>query len=151
VEERAKKAAGVPCVGVSFGIERLFAIMEMKNKALQTGLNLRVSPTDVYVASIRQSGSATNMLKKRMWLCSLLWNAGIRAELSYKANPKLMDQIQFCERNIVPLMVLFGEDELSKNCVKIRNVPTREEKIVVIDQLIEKINEELGRQFGVNK
>jgi len=31
-EKSGKKIRDVPCVGISFGIERLFAIMEMKMK-----------------------------------------------------------------------------------------------------------------------
>jgi histidyl-tRNA synthetase len=32
-EKSGKKLRDVPCVGISFGIERLFTIMEMKIKA----------------------------------------------------------------------------------------------------------------------
>jgi len=139
------KNADVPCVGVSFGIERLFTIMEMKSKALQSNDNsLRVLPTDVYVATVRQSGGDKNMLvKERMRVCSKLWDAGIRAEMSYKANPKLLEQIQNCEKNSIPWMILFGDDEVKQNSVKIRNIATRSEEMVPIDQMTVMLKERL--------
>ncbi|KAF8374806.1 hars-1 [Pristionchus pacificus] len=45
--------ANVPCCGVSFGIERLFAIIEAKNTAEQAAI--RTSSTQVFVASAQKN------------------------------------------------------------------------------------------------
>lgn len=136
------KKSDVPCVGVSFGIERLFTIMEMKSKA-HSNLNIRVSPTDVYVATVKPADKS-RMLKERIGICVQLWDAGIRAEMSYKSNPKLLDQIQFCERNSIPWMVLFGDEELKNNCVKLRDIVAKEDKDVPIQKLVATIKEKLA-------
>ena len=65
------KNKNVPCVGVSIGIERLFAIMEAKAKA--STIKLRTTETEVYVASAQK-----NLLEERMKLCRILWNNNIK-------------------------------------------------------------------------
>jgi len=143
IEIRRKNTKhGVPCVGVSFGIDRICTILEKKNKSTQTRPNLCVSPTDVYIASIRESD--TEMVKKRMKLCSLLWNAGIPTELCDRTNQKSIDEIR--EQNIVPLMIIF-DGELPENCVMLINDQRREE-IIKIDELVTKINDELATKVN---
>jgi len=50
-----------------------------------------------------------------------------QTEQSYRVNPKFLTQIQYCEDNGIPVAVVIGEDEISKNVVKIRNVATKAE------------------------
>ncbi|OUC40968.1 histidine--tRNA ligase, partial [Trichinella nativa] len=114
------KGKDVPCVGVSIGIERIFAIMEHKQKL--SGEKVKSIETDVFVASAQK-----NLIKYRMSICSELWRSSIKAEMSYKANPKLLQQLQYCEENGIPLAVIIGEREIEKNIVKIRDVASRQE------------------------
>jgi len=69
-----------PCVGVSIGIERIFAIMERRAEELKL---LEKSTIQVYVASI-----GDNLLGYRMKIARYLWRANIATEFSYQANPK---------------------------------------------------------------
>ena len=57
----------VPCVGVSIGIERVFAIMEQK--ALEAG-GLKVTPVQVLVAS-----AGKGLTVERMRIAQELWAA----------------------------------------------------------------------------
>ena len=50
-----------------------------------------------------------------------------QVEQSYKANPKLLNSIQYCEDSGIPLMILIGSSEIENNVIKIRNIRTREE------------------------
>ena len=50
-----------------------------------------------------------------------------QTEQSYRVNPKFLNQVQYCEDNGITVAVVIGEDELSKNVVKIRNVYTKAE------------------------
>ena len=45
----------------------------------------------------------------------------------YKQQPRLLNQIQYCEREVVPFVVIVGEAERQKGGVTLRNVTTREE------------------------
>lgn len=78
--------------------------------------------TEVMVAS-----AGKNLLSERMKICSMLWDANIKAEMAYKRNPRLLNQFEYCEKAGVPLQVLVGEDELKTDSVKVRDAETREE------------------------
>lgn len=47
--------------------------------------------------------------------------------MAYRFNPKLLDQLQYCEKNHIELCVIIGSTELKNNKIKIRHVLTREE------------------------
>ncbi|KRZ79710.1 Histidine--tRNA ligase, cytoplasmic [Trichinella papuae] len=135
------KGKDVPCVGVSIGIERIFAIMEHKQKL--SGEKVKSIETDVFVASAQK-----NLIKYRMGICSELWRSSINAEMSYKANPKLLQQLQYCEENGIPLAVIIGEREIEKNIVKIRDVTSRQEEEVPRIDMVKSIQERL-KNFAV--
>ncbi|UMM30092.1 hypothetical protein L5515_012123 [Caenorhabditis briggsae] len=124
----------VPCCGVSFGIERLFAIMEARQKSA-----VRTTQTEVYVASAQK-----NMVIERKKLLRTLRAAGIKSEMPLKANPKLLTQFQYAEERRIPLVVLIGERELQEGIVKLRNVVSREEKDVPLDSLVSTIRDNLA-------
>lgn len=50
-----------------------------------------------------------------------------QAEILYKKNPKLLNQLQYCEETGIPLVAILGEQELKDGVVKLRDVVTREE------------------------
>ncbi|XP_033877774.3 histidine--tRNA ligase isoform X1 [Acipenser ruthenus] len=126
------KGRKVPCVGVSVGIERVFSILEQKAEASEE--KIRTTETQVLVASAQK-----NLLEERLKLTSELWDAGIKAEVLYKKNPKLLSQLQHCEETGIPLVAIIGEQELKEGVVKLRNVSTREEVDVSRVTLVEEI------------
>ena len=130
------KGRSVPCVGVSIGIERLFSIMEanMAKKKEQ----IRTLDTDVYVISAQK-----NLTEERMKVVTELWNGDVRAEHSYKKNPKMLNQLQYCEENGIPLAVVLGTSEIEAGVVKIRNVASREEVEVKRSEMVEAIKSRL--------
>jgi len=132
------KGKKVPCVGVSLGIERIFAIMEQKALASKTAI--RTTETEVYVVSAQK-----NLVEHRMRLCQELWSADIKTEQSYKKNPKSLDQFQYCESNGIPFAVILGQSEIAENCVTFRSIATREERKIPRDELIAEIRKELAK------
>ncbi|XP_033631513.1 histidine--tRNA ligase, cytoplasmic-like isoform X2 [Asterias rubens] len=115
------KGKQVPCVGVSIGIERVFSIMEAKANAMK----IRTTETEVLVASA-QNG----MLEERLKLCKELWDAGIKAEVAYKKNPKMLNQYQTAETSGIPIIAAIGDAELKNGTVTIRDTETRKEEQV---------------------
>ncbi|XP_028041050.1 histidine--tRNA ligase, cytoplasmic isoform X2 [Bombyx mandarina] len=126
----------VPCVGVSIGVERIFSVLEAKLAA--GDITVRTSDIDVYVASAQK-----NFLEERMKICAELWDAGIKTEQSYKKNPKMLNQLQHCEENKIPLAVVLGDSELKRGVVKIRNITTREEDEVPRNDLVQEIKKRI--------
>ncbi|XP_077433181.1 histidine--tRNA ligase isoform X1 [Vanacampus margaritifer] len=122
----------VPCVGVSVGIERIFSFMEQKAEAL--ALKIRTTEVQVMVASAQK-----NLMEERLKLVTELWNSGIKAEVMYKRNPKLLSQLQYCEESGIPFVAILGEQELKDGVVKLRVVATREEVDISRPSLVDEI------------
>ncbi|KAF7702360.1 hypothetical protein HF521_001643 [Silurus meridionalis] len=126
------KGRNVPCVGVSIGFERIILIMEQK--AETSAEKIRTTETQVLVASAQK-----NLLDQRYQLTTELWTAGIKAEMLFKKNPKLLTQLQHCEEMGIPLVAILGEKEIKTGVVKLRNVATREEVDVSRENVVEEI------------
>jgi len=67
----------VPAVGVSIGIERVFAIMEaqLREHAAAVGATIRATETQILVASIG-NGMQVRLLPVRVWLGGVDWRWG---------------------------------------------------------------------------
>ncbi|CAL4177608.1 unnamed protein product, partial [Meganyctiphanes norvegica] len=124
------KKKTIPCVGLSFGIERLFAIHERKNKEVK----IRATNTEVYVAA-----ATKGMIQERLKLLAELHGEDIKAESSYKTNPKFLNQLQYAEENGIPWVIVIGESEVNDGVVKLRETATRKEETIKRDQLIQAI------------
>ncbi|XP_056372712.1 histidine--tRNA ligase, cytoplasmic-like [Hyla sarda] len=122
----------VPCVGISIGIERILSIE--KKKAEESCKSIRTTETQVLVASAQP-----HYLEERMKLITALWKAGIKAEMLHKKNPKLLAQLQYCEKTGIPLVAIIGEQELKDGVVKLRDVTTREEVNIPREYLVDEI------------
>merc|ERR1712212_409465 len=123
------KGRSVPCVGVSIGIERLFSIMEANMARKEE--KVRTVDTQVFVISAQK-----NLAEERMKVVQELWSGNVKTEHSYKKNPKLLSQLQYCEENSIPLAVMVGTSELEKGVVKLRDVTSRAEVEVAREDLV---------------
>ena len=79
--------------------------------------DVRATETEVFVASIDK-----NMLKERMKLAAELWKAGIKAEFTLKANPKIQQQLTYANTQGVPLAIIFGNTELQKGTLMLKDL-----------------------------
>lgn len=131
------KGKKVPCVGVSIGVERVFAIME--SRALASNTKTRTTETEVYVVSAQK-----NLVEERMKICKELWDADIKTEQSYKRNPKALDQFQYCETNSIPIAIIIGGSEIEMGVVTLRIVGSREERTVQREKMVEEIKSVLA-------
>ncbi len=115
----SKKPDAVPCVGVSIGVERVFAIMmqRLREKELKgERTSVRSKEVDVYVMSIGGEG----LLKERMQVAKLLWNAGIKAEFMHKAKPKLPQQFGVVDKEGIPFAVILAPNEWNAETRQVR-------------------------------
>uniref|UniRef100_A0A2K5MPL2 Histidine--tRNA ligase, cytoplasmic n=1 Tax=Cercocebus atys TaxID=9531 RepID=A0A2K5MPL2_CERAT len=136
------KGRKVPCVGLSIGVERIFSIVEQRLEVLEE--KVRTTETQVLVASAQKK-----LLEERLKLVSELWDAGIKAELLYKKNPKLLNQLQYCEEAGIPLVAIIGEQELKDGVIKLRSVTSREEVNVRREDLVEEIKRRTGQPLCI--
>jgi len=133
------KGRSVPCVGVSIGIERLFALMEARADAAAG--KTRTTETEVYVCSAQKG-----LMEERMKLLTTLWQADVKAEQSYKKNPKLLQQLQYCEDHGIPYAVILGSSELERGVVKLRHVSSRAEEEVARAELLHVLRAKLAAE-----
>lgn len=131
------KTKSIPCVGASIGVDRICSLLEAKME--KSGERLRTNLCDVFVVSAH-SGVSDDRLK----IINMLWDAGIRAEHSPKKNPKILLQLQRCEKYNIPFGVIIGDSELKQNIVKLRIISTREEIDVPLNNLVDEIKRRLS-------
>lgn len=71
--------AQIPCVGISFGVDRIFSITKARMERENSGTN-KISEVDVYVMAFGGKGF-TGLLKERMDVARRLWDAGLKVKL----------------------------------------------------------------------
>lgn len=103
----------VPCVGVSFGVERIYTILNARSPQ-KKGQSVLSQDFDVYVVAAGGGG----FLLERMAICGQLTRAGIRAGFSRKVKPTLRSQFNAAEK--VPLTVILGPEEVAAGNVRLK-------------------------------
>lgn len=126
----------VPCVGISLGIERVLTLIEKQF----TDEGKKLHPTQCFVASI-----GPNMIEERLKVLNEFWSAGIRAEHSLKANPKILQQINYCEDRNIPYCVIIGRNEVDNGIVKLKNIGERSEQEFDRVKIIEELKSKLSK------
>lgn len=104
----------IPCVGISFGVDRIFTILKSRREREEP---LPTSRVDVYVMALGGK-DFDGLLLERLSVTSQLWDAGIRAEFTAKVKPRLPQQ--FKAASDVPLAVILGQDELVAGKVRLK-------------------------------
>ncbi|KAJ6014480.1 Histidine-tRNA ligase/ATP phosphoribosyltransferase regulatory subunit [Penicillium herquei] len=143
--------AQIPCVGVSFGVDRIFSITKARLEREQNTQSLRRSEVDAYVMAFGGKGF-TGMLKERMEICQKLWSANIKAEFSYKLKPKLPQQFKAAEQGAIPFAVILGEEELANGKVRIKEMglpadhPEKEGVEVEVASLVTELRARLAQK-----
>ncbi len=113
----------VPAVGISIGIDRLFAAME------ELGLVQKNNVVDVLVLNLD-----AQFEQQYLQMVTSLRNAEINAEMYY-SETDLKKQFTFAEAKNIPYAVIFDEKEAKKGIVLIRDLKTRKQTEVKIKDL----------------
>ncbi|EKM61856.1 uncharacterized protein PHACADRAFT_248747 [Phanerochaete carnosa HHB-10118-sp] len=106
-----KKAAQLPCVGVSIGMDRIFALLWPR--WVERGM--RSKDTMAYVMA-----AGDGLLTERVRLVQELREAGIKADFMLKRKPKLPAQFDAGEKDEVPFAIIFGGDEIKDGLVTVK-------------------------------
>ncbi|SCZ99565.1 BZ3500_MvSof-1268-A1-R1_Chr3-1g06104 [Microbotryum saponariae] len=131
-------SGAIPCVGISFGVERLFSLLLAKGQESKRGKN-----TEVYVMSL-----GDGLLEERMKVCKDLWEAGIKAEFMYKKKPKRPAQFDYVDKERIPFAVIVAPDEMERGEIRIKPQLGKEEAqglgvLVKRDELVSWLLKEL--------
>lgn len=141
----------IPCVGISFGVDRIFSITKQRLSADSSAAPIRTNEVDVYVMAFGGKGF-DGLLPQRMEVAKRLWDAGIKTEFSWKVKPKLPAQFKAAETNGVPFAVILGDDELAEGKCKIKEMglpeghAEKEGVMIEMARLEEEVRGRIGRQ-----
>ena len=117
----------VPCTGVSFGLDRLvFALMQKKDFKIKS-----VKPVVICIFDQKNIENYFGILNK-------LRSSNISSEI-YPGEGKLKKQMEYANKIQSPCVIFYGDDEIKKGEVKLRNLKTGEELSVKIENLINEI------------
>ncbi|MGB5875043.1 MAG: histidine--tRNA ligase [Bacteroidota bacterium] len=102
----------IPAVGASVGVDRLFAAMQKLEL-----VEMRTSTAQVLV-TLMEPGRVTEYQK----ITRELRQAGIRTEMYLGEEKSLGKQLQYANRQQIPIAVIIGSDEFSKGEVTLKNL-----------------------------
>ncbi|QLG71491.1 hypothetical protein HG535_0B05330 [Zygotorulaspora mrakii] len=106
-EASGKKSVQIPCVGISFGVERLFSIIKQRIASA----SIKPTATQVMVMAFGGGKDWTGYLPERMKVAKELWNAGIETEYVYKSKANPRKQFDAAEKTGAQLAVILGKEE----------------------------------------
>jgi histidyl-tRNA synthetase len=102
----------IPGVGASIGVDRLFAAMQKLGLAAGTPSTAHVIVTVMEPARLQEYQKLTRDLRQ----------AGINTELYLGEEKGLGKQLQYANRQEIPLAVIIGSDEFARDQVTIKNL-----------------------------
>ncbi len=115
----------IPGVGISFGVDRIYDVMEEMNLFPQ---NLQVSTKALFFnMGEAESRFAFSIMQK-------LRSNGIACEL-YPEQSKIDKQFKYAEKKNIPFVIIIGSKEMEeKNCA-VKNLATGNQEVVALEKL----------------
>lgn len=141
----------IPAVGVSIGVDRLFAAMEKlgrleRKETLTDVLIFRLDPVRSQTSSTSavppeaertSNGVDEDMKNEYLAMASELRGAGIRTALYLGEDRSFQAQLAYAVKRGIPYAVIYGAGEKEKGIVAVKNLRTREQKEIAREKLIE--------------
>jgi histidyl-tRNA synthetase len=105
---------GIPGVGISFGVDRIYDVME----------ELKLFPPTIrHATEFLFFNLGTEPAGKCFFLAEQLRSAGIRCEL-YPEEIKFDKQFKYAEKKHIPFVIIIGTEELASQTAKIKKLST---------------------------
>jgi histidyl-tRNA synthetase len=120
---------GVPGVGFSFGVDRLYDVLEELN-LFPTD---RIEGTQLLLAHFDQAG-----FDYALKCLPILRDAGIRTEL-YPEVCKLKKQLEYASKKDLPFVGICGDQEIATETLAVKALATGTQEILTLKELIAKL------------
>lgn len=120
----------VPATGGSFGIERICDIIKDRQM-----LNLGKTNTKVLVTVF-----SSDLLPDSLIIANNLRQKGINTDLYAVPGDKLDKQFKYADQKGIPFAIILGPDEKEKGTVTIKDLESRTQKTVLLEELIKEIS-----------
>lgn len=126
-------------IGFGTGIERLILVMNE--------LGCMPSFDETADACIITIGESTKLEGIR--LTNYLREHGLRCEIDY-INHNLKPQFKLSDRVFAKKVIIIGEDEVINDLVKVKDITTKEEKMIKVEDILKEFNLE-GEKYAYKK
>lgn len=110
-----------PAVGISFGLTSIFELLKNREEFKDS------SPVDIYIIPM-----GTNI--ESLTLANKLRDLGIKVDLEMN-NKKLKKSLDFCNKENIPYVIILGEDEITNNSFKLKDMINKEEILISMNEL----------------
>ena len=121
--------AGVSGVGISFGADRIFDVLNQLDLYPKEAVN----GTQLLFINFGEREAAFSMQ-----VLAKARAAGIRAEL-YPDCCKMKKQMSYANANGIPYVALVGENEMNEGKVTLKNMDTGEQRLVTPEELVAEV------------
>ncbi len=121
---------GVSGVGFSFGVDRIYDVMEELNLFPE---NQNIT-TQVMLVNFDKEGE-----KYSLKVLTQLRNAGISCEL-YPKSTKMKKQMNYANKKNIPFVIMIGSNEMESGQLTLKDMHLGEQHSLSIEDIIEKIN-----------
>lgn len=119
-----------PAVGIAFGFDRML-------EALTDANLIPSSPT---ATQVLVTIFPSEQLSEALAITSSLRSAGINTEVTLDPNDKLEKQLKYADRKGIPYVIIQGPKEAGQNVVKLKNMNSKEQDELTLDQVIDKLS-----------
>ena len=119
-------------VGISFGVDRIYDVME--ECKLFEQLNINSSVTKLLFVNFGNDEE-----KHCLKLLKQIRDNGINAEL-YPDNVKMKKQMSYADENKIPFVAIIGSDEMKDGVITLKSMFSGEQEKITIETLIQKLN-----------
>lgn len=124
--------SGVSGVGISFGVDRIYDVMEELHLFPEEQLN----GTQVLIINFDETS-----MQHALGLVKKLRNAGIKAEI-YPDSVKLKKQFSYADKNNIPNVLIAGPEEIAAGNYTLKNMKTGEQHTLTIDEILTQLGSE---------
>ena len=120
---------GVSGVGFSFGVDRLFDVLE------ELGLfpEERLETTEVMIAHFDEEG-----IRYGLGVLASLREAGVRAEI-YPEEAKIKKQFNYADKKHIPYVIILGSEEIAAGTVALKDMISGNQSTLSVEEAIIKI------------
>lgn len=116
---------GIPGVGISFGVDRIYDVME----------ELQLFPDDVHIGTqVLFFNLGEKESQTAFGLVQQLREKGTRCEL-YHENTKFDKQFKYAEKKNIPYVILIGSKEMEEGTCIIKDIRKGQQQTLPIEQL----------------
>ena len=117
---------GIPGVGISFGVDRIYDVME----------ELRLFPEDVHTGTqLLFFNLGETESRFSFSLMQQLREKGIRCELFHE-KAKFDRQFKYAEKKNIPYIVIIGEEEIRKGICKMKDIRKGDQLTLTLEELL---------------